>query len=117
MSLAANDPRPKPVQVAEALRERIKEGTTYPNGKLPPSRDLAKEFGVAGQTLRDGLQILVSEGLIVAAHRGYFISEGGEVAAAPKPDMHKEIKEIRSQIQTLTKRVEALEERSASGGA
>ena len=74
MSLAANDPRPKSVQAADELRRRIRDGR-YPDGKLPPSRRLAEEFGIAGETLNKALRALASEGLIFSAgNRGYFVA-------------------------------------------
>jgi GntR family transcriptional regulator len=117
MTLAANDPRPKSVQAADTLRDRIND-RRYPDGKLPPSRELAKEFGIAGETLAKALRILAAEGLIFSAgNRGFFIASDAASASERKPDVVEEIKEIRSQIQALSERVAALEERSTSGGA
>ncbi|MFF4230083.1 winged helix-turn-helix domain-containing protein [Streptomyces sp. NPDC001820] len=117
MSLAANDPRPKSVQAADELRRRIDAGR-YRDGKLPPSRRLAEEFGIAGETLNKALRVLVTEGRIFSAgNRGYFLTAGEDKGAGTKPDVVDDIKEIRSQIQALTERVAELEERAASGGA
>ncbi|MFF3877496.1 winged helix-turn-helix domain-containing protein [Streptomyces sp. NPDC001978] len=117
MSLAANDPRPKSVQAADELRRRIDDGR-YPDGKLPPSRRLAEEFGIAGETMNKALRMLVAEDRIFSAgNRGYFIAANEGDRAGTKPDVVDDIKEIRSQIQALTERVAALEERTASGGA
>ncbi|MEH6374574.1 winged helix-turn-helix domain-containing protein [Streptomyces sp. KLMMK] len=117
MSVAASDPRPKPVKVADAIRARVRDGK-YPDGKLPTTRELAKEFGYAGQTIRDGLGILIGEGLIFSAgNRGYFIAAEGKASTARKPDVGEELMELRLQIQALTERVAALEENGTSGGA
>ncbi|MEU2873481.1 winged helix-turn-helix domain-containing protein [Streptomyces olivoreticuli] len=117
MSVVVSDPRPKPVKVADALRARIMDGK-YPDGKLPTTRELAKEFGYASQTVRDGLGILIGEGLIFSAgNRGYFIAGETETPTARKPDVGEELKEMRLQIQALTERVAALEEGATSGGA
>ncbi|MGP4004017.1 winged helix-turn-helix domain-containing protein [Streptomyces sp. 8N706] len=117
MTLAANDPRPKSVQAADELRQRIEAGR-YRDGKLPPSRKLAEEFGVAGETIGKALRILVSEGRIFSAgNRGYFVTTDDTSGTGGKPDIVEEIKEIRSQIQALTERVAALEEGPTSGGA
>ncbi|MCF6525676.1 GntR family transcriptional regulator [Streptomyces sp. JJ36] len=105
------------MQVADTMRERIERGA-YPSGKLPTSRELAKEFGFAGQTVRDGLSILVSEGLIFSAgNRGYFIADETEEQNTPKQDVGEEINELRSQIHALTERVAALEKQRDQGGA
>lgn len=110
MSVVSRDPRPKPVVLAHVMRGRIESGK-YPDGKLPTTRELAQEFGYAGQTVRDGLGILVQEGLIFSAgNRGYFIAGDSEVPPTRKTGVDEEIKEMRLQIQALTERVKALEE-------
>lgn len=117
MTAVASDPRSKPVRLAEALRDRIEKGR-YPTGKLPTVKELAKDFGFAGQTVRDGMKILISEGLVVSAgSRGYFIAAEDPEVSGSGGEVIEEIKEIRLQIQALTERVTALEERSGSGGA
>lgn len=117
MTTAASDPRPKPVRLAETLRARIREGR-YADGKLPTVRELTEEFGYAGQTVRDGMAILINEGLAISAgSRGYFVAGDGTGSAAPAGDASQEINEIRLQIQALTERVASLEGRASSGGA
>ncbi|MCW7991770.1 GntR family transcriptional regulator [Streptomyces platensis subsp. clarensis] len=103
-------PKPKAVQVADALREDVKK--MQPGERLPTQRELMDRFGFAGQTIQNGLAILSAEGAIVSAgNMGNFVS-GGEAG-----DKNDELKEIRSQIQALTERVAALEGRSESGRA
>jgi DNA-binding GntR family transcriptional regulator len=117
MSLDPNDPRPQKVQVADVLRREIADGK-YPSGRLPTTRDLAKRFDIAGQTLSNGLRILVDEGLIFSAgNRGYFVVRDDETTSNPKSDVREEIKAIHSEMQALAQRVAALEERSGSVGA
>jgi GntR family transcriptional regulator len=118
MSLAANDPRLPSEQVADQLRKRI-SGAGYPDGRLPSTRQLAADFGIATQTVRNGLRILVDEGLIFSAgNRGYFVAEAtpmGSAGAVPTRGVREEIKEIHSTIKELAARVAALEESSRSG--
>ncbi|MFC4513346.1 MULTISPECIES: GntR family transcriptional regulator [Streptomyces] len=105
-------PKPKAVQVADALRADIKK--MKPGDRLPSQRELTERFGFAGQTIQNGLALLRAEGLIVSAgNLGNFVSEG----PTEKDDVRDDIKEIRSQIQALTERLEALESRSLPGGA
>jgi DNA-binding GntR family transcriptional regulator len=105
-------PKPKAVQVADALRDDIKR--MKPGDKLPSQRELIDRFGFASQTVQNGLAALRAEGLIVSAgNLGNFVSDG----ASPSSDMRDDIKEIRSQIQALTERVAALEEHYDPGGA
>ncbi|MFE4373289.1 GntR family transcriptional regulator [Streptomyces sp. NPDC056835] len=117
MTAVTSDPRSKPVRLAEAIRDRIGKGV-YANGKLPTVKELTKEFGYAGQTVRDGMAILINEGVVISAgSRGYFVSGGDAEASGSNGDVTEEIKEMRLQIQALTERVTALEERDHSGGA
>ncbi|MFJ9027311.1 GntR family transcriptional regulator [Streptomyces sp. NPDC102274] len=117
MTAVSSDPRPKPVKLAEAIRDRIGKGK-YPNGKLPTVKELAEEFGYAGQTVRDGMAILIREGVAISAgSRGYFVASGNERASVSSNDATEEIKEMRLQIQALAERVAALEEQDRSSGA
>jgi GntR family transcriptional regulator len=117
MTAVASDPRPKPVRLAETIRRRIREGR-YPDGKLPTVRELTKEFGYAGQTVRDGMGILIAEGVVISAgNRGYFVAGDDQEAPASTTDVSKQLTEMRLQIQALTERVTALEERGDSGSA
>ncbi|WP_223186580.1 winged helix-turn-helix domain-containing protein [Streptomyces sp. CBMA29] len=105
-------PKPKAVQVADALRDDIKK--MKPGEKLPSQRELMDRFGYASQTIQNGLAALRVDGLIVSAgNLGNFVSDG----SAPSSDVRDDIKEIRSQLKTLTERLEALESRSVPGGA
>lgn len=99
------------MRLAEALRGRIRDGR-YADGKLPTVKELMSEFGYAGQTVRDGMGLLISEGLVLSAgNRGYFVASG--VADAPRSvDVGEQIKEMRLQIQALAERVNVLEERA-----
>ncbi|MFF5518978.1 GntR family transcriptional regulator [Streptomyces coeruleorubidus] len=109
---ATGGPKPKAVQVADALRDDIRR--MKPGDKLPSQRELMDRFGFASQTIQNGLAALRAEGLIVSAgNLGNFVSDGSSSTS----DVRDDIKEIRSQIQALTERVAALEERSNPGGA
>jgi GntR family transcriptional regulator len=105
-------PKPKAAQVADALRNDIKK--MKPGDRLPSQRELAERFGFASQTIQNGLAALRAEGLIVSAgNLGNFVSDG----AVPAGNVRDDVKEIRSQLQALTERVEALESRFHPGGA
>ncbi|MFE4682574.1 winged helix-turn-helix domain-containing protein [Streptomyces sp. NPDC056721] len=109
---ATGGPKPKAVQVADALRADIKR--MKPGDKIPSQRELMDRFGYASQTIQNGLAALRAEGLIVSAgNLGNFVSDG----STPGSDVRDDIKEIRSQLQTLTERLEALETRSVPDGA
>ena len=64
-------------QVAETVRDGIRD-ETYPAGsRLPAERVLCQELGVSRVTLRKGLAALATEGVIVVSDgRGWFVASG-----------------------------------------
>ena len=65
--------------VADALRQRIVNGSLQAGDRLPPEDELTAEFGVARTTLREGLRVLESQGLLsIRRGRG-----GGPVVTHP----------------------------------
>lgn len=61
-------------QVADALRSRIAKGTWPVGSKIPPLPALAKEFGAALITVRQAIQLLKAEKLVVPEQgRGTFV--------------------------------------------
>ena len=65
--------------VADVLRRRIVDGQLGDGDQLPKQEDLASEFGTSAASVREGLRILESEGL-VTVRRGRL---GGAVVHAP----------------------------------
>jgi DNA-binding GntR family transcriptional regulator len=69
--------------VAHVLRERISQGAI--NGRLPPEVELVAEFGVARDTVRRALALLVDEGLVQTTHgKGHFVA-GASTSEGAKP--------------------------------
>lgn len=69
--------------IAAVLRKRIDAGEW--NGRIPPERDLADEFGVARNTVRRAVGLLEASGAVVRqVGRGTFLSaaNGSSLAAA-----------------------------------
>jgi DNA-binding transcriptional regulator YhcF (GntR family) len=66
-----------PYQVIAAdLRAQIRAGSLKPGDRLPSTRTLEGQYGVANMTARKGLKVLVTEGLAyVAPGRGMFVDE------------------------------------------
>ena len=60
---------PLHVQIDQALRARILAGAVRPGTRLPSSRTLAAELGVARATVLQALEALQAEGYLVAAAR------------------------------------------------
>lgn len=57
-------------QVVDLLRQRVQSGVWQPGTRLPSEADLAHEFGVGKDTLRDALAVLRAEGIIRGGGRG-----------------------------------------------
>jgi GntR family transcriptional regulator len=53
------------VQIADHLAARIEAGELAPGTRLPPERELAAEYGVAYNTLRQAIDVLRERGLVV----------------------------------------------------
>ncbi len=53
-------------QIANALREQIRNGTYAAGSQLPSERELTETWGVSSKTIRAALDQLRSEGLIVS---------------------------------------------------
>ncbi|MCW8379391.1 GntR family transcriptional regulator [Streptomyces justiciae] len=56
--------QPKYQQVADALRRDIDSGTYGPGARLPSESDLMARFSASRNTVRAGLNVLVSQGLV-----------------------------------------------------
>lgn len=63
-------------QLANAYRLKIATGELQPGDRLPTEQELGEEFSTTRGTVREGLKVLVNEGLIVPARpRGYFVRQ------------------------------------------
>lgn len=61
-------------RIAATFRNKIMSGELRSGDQLPTEHEIADRFGVVRQTVRAGLGVLVTEGLIVARRpRGYFV--------------------------------------------
>lgn len=96
-------------QVADAIRERLHDGT-YPVGiPLPGERALAESFGVARVTVRSALARLQEEGLVTRL-RGQGTLPIGQAMATQHPKLHNGLLDnivslgLRSRIQVLSSR-------------
>jgi GntR family transcriptional regulator len=56
--------RPAYLQIADALREQMRDGTYPPGAKLPSESELRQHWGVASKTVRAALDQLRAEGLV-----------------------------------------------------
>jgi GntR family transcriptional regulator len=82
MSIDSLDPRPPYRQIADQLRAAIYAQELLPGAQLPSERELVQRFGTAPQTVRQALNVLKGEGLIIGRPgRGVFVRE--------KPFVHR----------------------------
>ncbi|MHA6796677.1 GntR family transcriptional regulator [Pseudonocardia bannensis] len=72
--LDRSDDRSPYLQIAAALREAINVGRLGPGDRLPSESELTGFYGVARMTVRQAIQELKTEGLVMAEHgRGVFV--------------------------------------------
>ncbi|NGN63871.1 winged helix-turn-helix transcriptional regulator [Streptomyces sp. A7024] len=113
MTIDADDPRLKSVQIADAIRQDIAGGVLNPGSRLPSHAKLAERFEVATQTIQNALKPLRDEGLLRSAgNRGTFITDDAREHLAAQPDRPagaSETAELRREVAELRKRVAALE--------
>ncbi len=70
----AESSRPVYQQLADLLRVKITTGELAPGAQVPTEKALSEEFGASRATVRQGLMVLVNEGLIVSSRpQGYFV--------------------------------------------
>ncbi|MFN9474325.1 aminotransferase class I/II-fold pyridoxal phosphate-dependent enzyme [Acidovorax sp.] len=77
---------PQQRQLHECLRQGIRSGTLASGARLPASRTLAAELGVARNTVLYAYEQLASEGFIAASRRGSVVAPlaGRLLGAAPR---------------------------------
>nr|WP_201761932.1 winged helix-turn-helix domain-containing protein [Nonomuraea sp. K271] len=64
------------LQLADALRARIKSGEFQPGRKVPSQTELEEVTGLSRNTVKKALDVLKAEGLLITAPgRGLFLAE------------------------------------------
>ncbi len=86
LHLDRSAPGPLGVQLADAVRDRVTDGRLLPGERLPSSRALAAELGVARSVVEQAWAQLVAEGWLEGRHgSGTFVAAGRSGAgAAPR---------------------------------
>ena len=75
-TLNRNSPIPLYYQLAELVRERIRQGDLQPGERLPAEHELAALAGISRMTARQAIAYLVREGTLVVRHgAGTFVAE------------------------------------------
>ncbi len=84
-SLFDHSASPRYAQLADVMRERIVKGIWAIDSRIPTLPELAGEFGVASVTVRQAVQLLRNEGLLLPEQgRGTFVRR--------KPEIHPRMK-------------------------
>lgn len=97
------DPRPARVQIADDLRRQIASGTYSPGDKLPPIREMARQYHVVTGTVQAALGVLRAGGLIQT--RG---TRGTYVLRAPEEQPSSEYEAVMGRIDRLSEEVRQL---------
>ncbi|MFI0906568.1 SCO5717 family growth-regulating ATPase [Streptomyces sioyaensis] len=76
MSMPTDHPLPPYQLAAGKLRKQIQEGKLKPGDRLPSSRELRAELGIANATVHSALRVLREEGLVYSVpNRGTYVSD------------------------------------------
>ncbi len=77
-------------EICDQIRDQLSKGKIRPGDKLPPERDLARQFGVGRSAVREALRALEVSGLIAlrkGAKGGAFLLEESAPFAQSMEDM------------------------------
>jgi DNA-binding GntR family transcriptional regulator len=77
-------PDPPYLQLVQRFRDQIKAGTYKDGQRLPPVRDIAKQFNVAHTTAAKAMRQLGAEGLVVSTSQGTFVAWGRTSTFTPR---------------------------------
>jgi GntR family transcriptional regulator/MocR family aminotransferase len=84
-AVSAEPVRTRGRALESALREAIRTGRLRPGTRLPSSRDLAAQLGLARGTVTTGYAQLIAEGYLVARHGSGTVVADAECGEAPSP--------------------------------
>ncbi|MEV0826417.1 GntR family transcriptional regulator [Nonomuraea rubra] len=107
MPIDYSDPRPAYQQIADELREMIKDGRIQIGDRLQSRKELAERYGVAPETVRKAQNELAQEGLISThSTRGIYVIKTPE-DTPPSPEFQM----VMAELHRLAARIDALEHR------
>ena len=114
MTVNKDDPRPSWRQVADSILAKIAANEYRPGQRIPSGRDLAKQYGVALNTVQHAIENLKAGGLLVShPPRGVFVGSGYPPAAADPsrrpPTIMTRLDDILDRVKLLENRVAAVE--------
>lgn len=75
-------------QIVDQIEQRILNGELKPGDKLPPERELAKQFGVSRTAVREAMKALTLKGLVeVHPGRGTIVTDTTSIAVRHSIDL------------------------------
>lgn len=81
---------PRHRQIAADLRERITTGQYAPGERLPSERELVDSYGVSRPTIRDAIDLLRAEGIVVTEHgKGVFVRPPAQIQRLARSRLSK----------------------------
>ncbi|WP_187283068.1 GntR family transcriptional regulator [Streptomyces sp. t39] len=94
-------------RIVQDVRDKIRSGRLTPGTKLPSTRELVEEYGVAAGTVQRALTELRTAGLIYSHQgRGSFVTNAAPAGEDPTA---RSIKALEEQVADLTARLERIE--------
>lgn len=108
MSLMSNEAVQPYQRIVQDARDKIRSGRWAAGTKLPSTRELAEEYGVAAGTVQRALTELRTAGLIYSHQgRGSFITD--TAAETNEDSTARALKALEEQVADLAARLEKIE--------
>ena len=95
-------------QVAEDIRQRVRDGEYEVGVKLPPLRELRETYGVAEVTVHNAIRELQREGVLVSSTgRGTYVNAlpGGQESVDDVDQLRRDVASLSSRVERLEKLV------------
>lgn len=90
VNINKNNAAPLYLQIYQQIRAQILQGNLPPSTKLPSSRQLAAQCGVARETVKEAYQLLIAEGFLqTATGSGTFVTSGLSISSFNKAENHE----------------------------
>lgn len=108
MSLMSNEATQPYQRIVQDVRDKIRSGQLPAGEKLPSTRELAEEYGVAAGTVQRALTELRTAGLIYSHQgRGSFITD--TATETSEDSTARALKTLEEQVADLAARLEKIE--------
>lgn len=108
MSLMSNESMQPYQRIVEDVRDKVRSGRLIAGTKLPSTRELAEEYGVAAGTVQRALADLRTAGLIYSHQgRGSFITDTASESA--EDSTVRAVRALEEKVADLAARLERIE--------